>query len=222
MKLKARVLSALLAAAMSVTLIGVPVLADGAVLPTADFSLDFSGFSKDSSQASCGITASGAKAQGATVTATAEYLTVNEAKVSPTEGFSYLDFEVKERKDGKNQYGVRVDFQDAFGKKTDGSSEITADFWMNIPGETLTGKYAYYFEFGEDIGGKVNVGLQNLILKKTDLPHLRATVTVFSSARMITVRTLWENGHTGLLRRRRFRLKKKTVKPNTHTPQQRT
>lgn len=172
MKLKARVLSALLAAAMSVTLIGVPVLADGAVLPTADFSLDFSGFSKDSSQASCGITASGAKAQGATVTATAEYLTVNEAKVSPTEGFSYLDFEVKERKDGKNQYGVRVDFQDAFGKKTDGSSEITADFWMNIPGETLTGKYAYYFEFGEDIGGKVNVGLQNLNLEKNRLAAL--------------------------------------------------
>lgn len=156
--------SAVLSAAMLAGLANVPVFAadEAASLPTPIYSLDFSGYDANSEDSAKGITATGSAAAYDTITAYSQYITKGTQLYAPGQSFNYLTIAPENRIDGKDQYGVQIDFsQTIAGKELDNgdgtkvtkSGDMSVDFWMNIPGDKLTGKYARYFS----LSGKSNM-----------------------------------------------------------------
>ncbi|MDY3927846.1 MAG: LamG-like jellyroll fold domain-containing protein, partial [Clostridia bacterium] len=114
--------------------------------PVPVYSMDFSGYSSDSTEASKGITASGDAAQGSSITV--NYSEGGVIKASPQYEINYMDFNVPERTEGYNNNGIEISFADSIWADSKGKAkDMTVDFWINIPGPKLTGKYARYFTF---------------------------------------------------------------------------
>lgn len=142
-----RALSAIVALGMSIGLVKMPVFAqEVSDLPAPIYSLDFSGYSSSAEDQAKGIVGTGVNA---TITANSEYLNGVTEKTSPDSQISYLEFDVPEIGDDLQlKYGVKVDFDTVIAQNEEGKAdEMTVEFWMNIPGDNLTGKYASYFRF---------------------------------------------------------------------------
>lgn len=172
-----KLLSVLVSGGMMMSFLPVNAESAGSV-PVPVYSMDFSGYSSDSTDPAKGITASGDAAQGSSITV--NNATGGVIKATPQDEIHYMDFDIPERIDNVDQKGIEISFANSICADDKGKAkDMTVDFWINIPGPELTGKYARYFSFyGEKVEmfdlENLDIGVGRLSIGKGGYTYLYA------------------------------------------------